>query len=105
MHARDFASISVHPTSRLMRLNVALYHRCHITLVIHKPGIKVWGVVWVCTDDMDLLSAREGVLEKVEHAEELARWNKHMIAEETRIGISAWISGQTQEASYPEITE
>lgn len=104
MHARDFASKSVHSTSRLTRLNVAPYHRCHITLVIHKPGIEVWSVIRVCRDDVGF-TTREGVLEEVEHAEELACWNKHMVAEETGTGISAGAIGQTQEAAYPEITE
>ena len=95
MHASDFACVSVHSTSRLTRLDVAPYHRCHITLVIHESGVEVWGVIWVCRDDVGF-TAREGVLEEVEHAEEFACWNKHMVAKEANIGMLATVPGQTQ---------
>ena len=104
MHARDLACISVHSTSCLTRFDVAPYHRCHVTLVIHKSGIEVRGVIWVCRDDVGF-TAREGVLEEVEHAEKFACRYKHMVAEKAGIGISAIVLAQTQEAAYPEITE
>ena len=76
------SSIGVHAARGLARLDIAPYHRSHVTLIVHEASIEVWCVVRVRRHDVGL-AAGEGVFQEMEHAEEFALRHEHVIAEET----------------------
>ena len=49
-----------------------LTHWCHVTLVVHETGIEVGSVVGGRAGD-EGLTTREGILQEVEHGEELVK--------------------------------
>lgn len=71
-HVLDFTGVGIHASGSLTRLDVAPDHGCHITLIVHETSIKVGSLIGVGRLDVGE-STREGVLEEVEHGEELAR--------------------------------
>lgn len=83
MHGLDLSSICVHAACSLARLDVAPDHGCHIALVIHETSVKVGSIVGVGADNMGR-ATREGILQEVEHGEELARRHDHVVTEPAR---------------------
>jgi hypothetical protein len=79
VHGLDFAGVGVHAAGRLAGLDVAPDHGRHVALVVHEAGVEVGGFVRVGRYDV-CGAAREGVLEEVEHCEELARRHNHVVA-------------------------
>jgi len=100
VHASDFTGVGVHATSGLTGLDVTPdcrresvmltfnsrlsqhTHWCHVTLVVHETGIEVRCIVGRGAGD-EGLATREGILEEVEHGEELARGHHHVVTEPT----------------------
>ena len=80
MHSLDFAGVRIHAARRLARLDVAPDHGRHVALVVHEAGVEVGRFVRVGRHDVRA-ATREGVLEEVEHGEELAGWHHHVVAE------------------------
>lgn len=102
----NFTSKGVHAAGSLTRLDVAPNHWSHITLVIHETSVKVRYLVWVGAGDVGG-PTRERVLQEVEHGEELARWNLHMVAEEAgndRV-VHHWLVGLVLEIAIPTRAE
>ena len=58
-----------------------------LPLIIHKTGIKVWRIVRVWRGDMSR-ATREGILQKVKHAEEFSGWQMHVVAKKAEKIIS-----------------
>lgn len=71
VHVLHLAGIGIHPPRRLAGLDVAPHHGGHVALVVHEAGVEVGCLVRVGRLDVRA-AAREGVLEEVEHGEELA---------------------------------
>lgn len=72
VHVGNLSGVGVHAASGLSRLDVAPDHGDHVSLVVHEAGVEVRDSVRVGRRDVGR-AAREGVLEEVEHGEELAR--------------------------------
>lgn len=72
VHIGDLSGVRVHAASGLARLDVTPDHGNHVALIVHEAGVEVGGVVRVGRGDVGG-STREGILEEVEHGEELAR--------------------------------
>lgn len=87
-HVFDFTSVGVHATGSLSGLDVSPNHRDHVSLIVHlsmlvlvesmrserthETTIEVGSVIRVSTLDVSE-TTREGILEEVEHGEELSR--------------------------------
>ena len=82
MLVSDFSGIRIHTTSRLSRLDVAPYHGCHVTFIVHEAGVKVGSFVWVGRDDVRTTTG-EWVFQEVKHGKEFALGHEHVIPEET----------------------
>jgi hypothetical protein len=55
----------------LTRFDVSPNHWCHVTLVVHEASVEVWSFIWVGRYDVSL-ATREGILQEMEHGEELS---------------------------------
>ena len=82
MIGRDFSSISIHTPSCLPRLDVSPDHGPHVAFVVHETSVEVRGLVRVGRNDVSEAS-RERVFEEVEHGEEFAGWQMHVVTEPT----------------------
>lgn len=71
VHGLHLACVGVHASRRLAGLDVAPDHGHHVALVVHEAGVEVGHRVRVGRGDVRP-AAREGVLEKVEHGEEVS---------------------------------
>ena len=87
-HVLDFTSVGVHAAGSLSGLDVSPDHRDHVSLIVHllmlvpfgslrsertyETTIKVGSVIRIGTLDVSE-ATREGILEEVEHGEELSR--------------------------------
>ena len=80
VHGGDFTSVGVHATCCLTGLDVAPDHGCHVFLVIHEACVEVGWSVGVGGGDLGE-AAREGVLEEVEHGEELPGRHVEVVTE------------------------
>jgi hypothetical protein len=83
MHGGHLARIGIHAARRLARLDVAPHHGRHVALVVHEARVEVGHLVRVGRLDVREAAA-EGVLEEVEHCEEVARRHQHVVAEPAR---------------------
>lgn len=82
VHSLHLTSVGVHTAGSLTGLDVTPDHRSHVALVVHETGVEVGGLVRVWRHNVRG-TTREGILEEVEHGEELARWHDHVVTEPT----------------------
>jgi hypothetical protein len=68
---------------RLTGFDVTPNHWCHVTFVVHKSSIEVWGFVWVGRYNVRLATG-EWILQEMKHCEELSGRHQHVITEPSR---------------------
>ena len=87
MHSCYFPGICIHASSSFAGFDIAPDHGRHVTLIVHEASVKVGRFIWIWRYNVGA-ATREGVLQKVEHGEELAWWYQHVVAKEARSRIS-----------------
>lgn len=77
----QLASVGVHPARPLSRLDVAPDQWGHVSLVVHKVGVKIRDLVRIGGRDVSG-ATRKGVLEEMELTKIFSRWNIHVVNKE-----------------------
>ena len=60
--------------------DVAPHHWCHVSFVVHEPGIKVWDFVRIGRRDMSR-ATRERIFEEMELGKVFSRRDVHVVSE------------------------
>lgn len=106
VHVSHLSGVGVHTAGRLARLDVTPDHGDHVSLVVHEAGVKIGRVVGVGRLDVGG-STREGILEEMEHGEEVSGGHDHVVAEPASNNgvVHDWLVGLVLKVRLPAVLE